>query len=153
MKSDLVIINNDGPIITSTTYWDSHLEAEGKIFCSCNAGIIRLLVPRSLPQLVEEFAKAKYVVLSRGPWWRAGSLEAVEFMLEDDSDDPYCIHLQCEAFDFLPKQPPPGHNWSLAVLSYHPSGVPKLESSHLCYWRQVPFIPCAEPWSFPHENN
>jgi hypothetical protein len=40
-------VENHGPLITATNYWDSELAREGKLWCSVNAGAIRVLLPPS----------------------------------------------------------------------------------------------------------
>ena len=74
----LITIENHGPLILSSTFWDSEWEAAGKFFVSCNAGTIRILMPRSHRAAIEEMRTAREVILSRGPWPAAGLADRLE---------------------------------------------------------------------------
>ena len=64
----MIQIENNGPEISSTNYFDSEHAQKGYFFLSTNAGCVRLLVPDIRRSDIAEFKTAKYVVLSRGPW-------------------------------------------------------------------------------------
>ena len=50
--------------------------------------------------------ESRECVLSRGPWPAAGLADAVEILFDDDSEEPYALHLPPESFDLLPARPP-----------------------------------------------
>lgn len=138
-------IENHGPLITSTNYWGSELEQAGKVFVSVNAGAIRLLVPMSKRELIEEIRQAEYAVLSRGPWVEVGASKAIEMLFEDRSDSPYAIHLTPESFDLLPAEPPKDQEWVLSVWDSK-KGRPHKAVERVCHWRRAPKIPWLKPW-------
>jgi len=64
----MIRIDNHGPLITATDYWESEVAAAGKMIVSPNAGAIRVLIPRQLRPVLNDLRAAKYAILSRGPW-------------------------------------------------------------------------------------
>jgi hypothetical protein len=140
----VINMHNDGPRILATNYWSSELAAAGKVWCSVNAGAIRLLLPPARLADLGDMQAAREVILSRGPW--GACPEAVELLFDDGSDSPYALHLTPESFDLLPGEPAPDREWQLAVW-IEEGGQPHLAWSHLCRWRRVPQIPCLEPWA------
>ena len=64
----LIMVSNHGPLITSTSYWDSDHARAGKLYCSVNAGAIRVLLPPAHYGILTDMRPAKECVLSRGPW-------------------------------------------------------------------------------------
>lgn len=141
----MIVTKNHGHLIVSSSYWGSELESAGKLYVSCNAGAIRMLVPSSMRDVIEEARKARYVVLSRGPWPSLGKEEAAEIMFEDGSDNPYVIHLGPESFDLMPADPGTGREWVLAIWDLK-KGRPHKAVERPCHWRRVEKIPCMMPW-------
>lgn len=139
-------IQNHGPLIVASSYWDSDLAAAGKIYCSVNAGAIRLLIPESQRQVIAELRKCAYVILSRGPWPAQRRTEAVELLFEDDTDSPYALQLSPESFDLLPAEPSPGQEWVLSAWDQK-RGRPHKAVERRCLWRRAPKIPWLKPWS------
>src|SRR5690242_380008 len=115
--ADIITVENHGPLITSTNYWDSDVARAGKVFVSVNAGAIRVLLPPARYSDLADMRAAKECVLSRGPWPEARAREAIELLFDDGSDAPFSIHLTPESFDMLPAQPEPGREWVLAVYT------------------------------------
>lgn len=140
-----ITIKNHGPLIVETNYWYSEYERAGKIYCSVNAGAVRLLLPRAQFAAVGEMRTAKYVILSRGPWPEMRIAEAVELLFEDDSDSPYCLHLSGTSFDMIPGEPEPGQEWIVSVW-VEKDGQPKKALERPCKWRRVGKIPCLAKW-------
>lgn len=141
-----IVTENHGPLILSSTYWGSGYEEGGKVFCSVNAGAIRLLVPRSNRTLIEEARKASVVILSRGPWPATGRSEGIEVLLEDGSDSPHALHLTPASFDVLPAEPPEGREWVFTLWDLK-KGKPHKAVERRCLWRRVPEIPWLKPWT------
>lgn len=141
----VIEVHNQGPLVLSSTYWGSEYEKAEKIFCSVNAGAIRLLAPRTNKEVAQEARKAEYMILSRGPWPKKGLSEAVEILFEDHSEGPYVLHLSPESFDLLPAAPPGDREWRLAVWEMQEGG-PALVVERVCHWRKVSSIPCLKGW-------
>lgn len=142
----IIATSNDGPRIVSSTYWGSPHERAGKIHCSCNAGAIRVLLPRSMAHLVDEMSTARHIVVSRGPWPEEAKEDAVELLFDDGSESPFALHLGAESWALLPGDPGAG-SWSLSIWTADQIGEPLLLASwESCWWRQVARIPCLEPW-------
>lgn len=138
-------IENHGPLVVATNYWESEYERAGKLFGSCNAGAIRLLLPRAMRSVLNDLRRSEYVILSRGPWPEAGRAEAVEILWEDHSDDPQAWRLSAESFDTLPAEPRAGREWIISVWDLK-KGKPHKAIERRCYWRRVALLPCLKPW-------
>ena len=108
-------IINHGPFILSTNYWDSELPREGKLWCSVNAGAIRVLLPPQMYSALADMRMARECVLSRGPWPLGREREGIEIMWDDGSDSPFALHLTPASFDLLPAEPEPGREWTCSV--------------------------------------
>lgn len=141
----MIATQNHGPLILSSSYWGSEEERAGKIFCSTNAGAVRLLVPASKRELIEAARGSRYAILSRGPWPAAGLAEAVEILFEDHTDTPYVIQLSPESFDLVPAEPPTGREWVIALWDLK-KGKPHKAVERPCHWRRVPQLPWMKPW-------
>jgi hypothetical protein len=139
-----ITTENHGPLIVASSYWGSDVEAAGKLWASCNAGAIRLMLPRSARELIQEMRTGKTVILSRGPWPEQRLAEAVEIMFDDGSDNPYCLHLSPESFDLLPAEPPADQGWVLSVWDFK-KGKPHKALERPCHWRRVPRLPWLKP--------
>ncbi len=138
-------IENHGPLIVATNYWETEMERAGKIYCSVNSGAIRVLVPRSQRSVIQEMRTGKHAVLSRGPWPAMGLSEAVEIMWDDGSADPFAIHLSPESFDLLPAEPPADQDWVVSTWDLK-KGRPHKAVERKCYWRLVDRLPYLKPW-------
>lgn len=142
----MIHVTNHGPLIASTNYWSLAVEEAGKIFCSVNAGAIRVLVPRVHRRILADMRRGKHCVLSRGPWPEMRLAEAVEIMWDDGTDDPFALHLSPESFDRLPAEPPAGQEWIVSAWDCK-KGKPHKAVERVCYWRRVERIPCLLPWT------
>lgn len=140
----MIEIHNHGPLITSANYWSSHLAREGKLWCSVNAGAIRILLPPGRYGDLVDMRAAKYCVLSRGPWF-PHTMDGIEIMWEDESQSPYALHLTPESFDLLPGEPEAGREWTLSVWTPK-DGKPHKALERICHWRRVDKIPCLRAW-------
>jgi hypothetical protein len=85
--SDPIVIANDGPVITSTNYWDSPFAARGFCFLSINAGCVRLLVPKVHHDLVSEMLSAQQIVLT------LDERQSAHILFDDHTDTPFLISL------------------------------------------------------------
>ena len=134
-------IENDGQLITATDYWTSLLASRGLVYCSVNAGAIRVLLPPDRYSDLKKMRGAEYCILSHGPWQ---GQEGIEIMWEDHSDSPYALDLPAEAFNVLPDKLPAGREWVLTVWTEE-DGRPLKALERLCYWRQAPRLPWLKP--------
>ncbi len=139
-----LVIENDGPAILKSNYWDTDVAQHGKLYLSTNAGAFRLLLPDCHQSLLAEMSRhAKHVVLSWVPVERQKGY-AVEWMVEDGSDTPWACHLSAGAVDRLPlieDQPKP---WRGTVWVRGP----RLALDLPAYCRQVRSLPCLKPYIF-----
>jgi hypothetical protein len=151
----MIEIGNRGQELISTNYWQSEMASAGKVFCSCNAGAVRVLLPQAQAHVANDLRAARHVVLSRGPM-EAGAAaelgipeaigrEMIELMWDAGTHGPFCLHLVLEAFDHVPAAPPIGNEWVCIVYTER-HGAPHRETMHVCHWRRVWSLPCREPW-------
>jgi hypothetical protein len=138
-------VENHGPLIVATNYWDSELARAGKLFVSINAGTIRILLPAALYGVLSDMRAARECTLSRGRWPAERRKEAVEILFDDGSDSPFALHLTPESFDLLPAEPKPGREWVLAVWTLK-DGQPHKSLERICHWRRVAKIPYLKAW-------
>lgn len=141
----MIVIHNDGQLITDTNYWMTEQAQGGKVYCSLNAGAVRLLLPRMRFPEVADMEMAKECVISLGPWPEHYGRDAVEILFDDLSQNPYALFLVAESFDFLPAEPPPGREWILSVWVEY-DGRPYNAFERVCHWRRVPCIPWLKAW-------
>lgn len=142
----LIHVENHGAIIVATNFWTLDLAAAGKVFCSVNAGAIRVLLPRARWGDLNDMRASQYCVLSRGPWPEQHVAEGIEIMWEDGSDSPYALHLTADSFDLLPGKPNVGREWLTTVWT-EKDGRPHKALERICHWRRAPKLPWLKPWS------
>lgn len=143
--SQIITIDNHGPLIVNTNFWETDAERAGKMFLSPNAGAIRLLLPRVHRSLINDMRAAKYVICSLGPWPAAGAENAVELLFEDGTDDPFSLHLTPESCAMLPGEPEEGQAWVVSVWD-NKKGKPHKALERRCHWRRVAKLPCLKAW-------
>ena len=131
-------IENNGPDVIATDYFDSKHAQRGYFYLSTNAGCVRLLVPDNQTNAIPEFKTAECVILSRGPWPEQGKVDGLELLFEDFSNIPYVIHLGVEQCDMLPDGK---GDWTFAVWTRNG----KRFECPLKY-RKVKEIPCMKAW-------
>lgn len=141
----MIAVRNHGAILLWTTYWTSDLERAGQFYVSVNAGAIRILVPRRLATVINEWRPSDCVICSRGPWPDQGVEEAVELLFEDGTDAPFALHLTPASFDMLPGPPNPGREWVLSAW-VEKKGRPHKALERPCRWRRVPELPWLKQW-------
>lgn len=135
-KINFIQIQNNGPEIKSTNYWDLEHAKKGYFFLSINAGVFRLLIPDSQFEQIIEMMKAECVIISRGPWPEQEKADALEIMFEDKSDSPYAIWIVPEQCDRLPLDSDVGKQkifsaWTRSGKAFE---IP-------CYYRRVKQLP------------
>lgn len=138
----LLQIENNGPEIVATNYWETEHARSGLLFLSINAGAFRLLIPASQESQISEMKTATEVVISRGPWPYQGKHDALEILFEDNTDDPFCIHLVPEQCDRMPTT---GARKSVHTFALWTSTGKRWECP--AYYRIVKHLPWLKPRS------
>lgn len=135
-------VQNSGPDIVASNFWDLPEPRAGTFFLSTNAATFRLLVPDVAADQVAEMKTAVEAVVSRGPWPAMGLRDAIEILFDDRSDSPFALQLSPESCDRLPPAADAGRRITLTVWTRGPVKMLELP----CGFRTVPRIPCLEPW-------
>lgn len=92
-------IENAGPEIRSTNYWDVGGET---VALSFNARALRVLLPASMGDAAQDAATGRVAVLTIGADARYGGRRRAHIMFDDGSQSPYCIESDLGAFDRIP---------------------------------------------------
>lgn len=137
--TELIKIGNDGPVITSTNYWESNYNQQGVLFFSLNAGAFRLLLPGGNVVGEKEILTAKQIVIFLGPGF--GRHQIFEIMFDDNSDNPYCLLFGTELADRLPDAKDNKKRFRFIVYK---KGL-QVVMDTTCYFRMVSKIPCLKP--------
>lgn len=142
MRSPLTI-SNKGPAIRATNYWSSEWSLRGALYCSVNAGALRILLPPSMEGYLLDMQAAREVVMSRGPFPEMRRDDAIEIMFDDGSDSPFCLHLGTEQIDRVLPDSDAGSEFTCTVWVNRDGPHCALEKP--CYYRRVTELPCLEP--------
>jgi hypothetical protein len=140
-----LIVANNGPMIVSTNYWQTEAERAGKFLCSWNAGALRLLIPRQHQRAVREMRQARLVLLTRGPWPAMQLADAFELLFDDDSGNPWSLHLSPESFDRLPDDALIGSQFPCTAWIHLVGHRPRLAVEKPCYYRRATKLPHLAP--------
>lgn len=140
--SDLLHIENHGPLIVASNFWRSEMAALGLLYLSVNAGAFRLLVPASQRAMISDMrAGARHVVVSMlaAAQWQPAQY-AVEWMVEDGTDEPWICHLSPGQIDRGPSAEDVGRQFIASVWDE------KKGRAHKClerpaYLQIVPSLP------------
>lgn len=138
---DIAIINN-GPLIVDTNFWGSPREQNNGLYVSVHAGVIRILMPRTKTEDVRAVEKAKYVVLSRGPW--EGRSDAMQFTFTGAKPIGY-VMIPSTSADIMVAKPEPGQEWIVSVWISR-GGAPYKAMQLPCKWRSSNKLPDNSPW-------
>lgn len=114
----MIEIHNNGQDVAGTNYWDSPHAAAGYAFASWNAGALRLLLPPALLRDLPDMQTGKLVVITRGSLQGRAALEV---MFDDDSEEPYTLHIVAEQTDRMP--PDSEHGIPIAVSAWSQAGL------------------------------
>lgn len=137
----VIQIENDGPLLKSTNYWQTDNAAAGLFFLSTNAGCVRLLVPpRKRPEIADMTRNVREIVLTRGMF--EGVADTVEIMFEDGSETPFCIHIDPKQVDRLWLPADQAKRWRFAIWTEQG----KVAEFARCYLRRAPRLPYAARW-------
>lgn len=138
-------IENDGPKIVATNFWETDAARAGKLFVSLNAGAFRVLIPAAVEYLVQEMKTAKEVLIYAGPWPAQKKDLAFELVFDDRSDSPFAIHLSTESFDRLPAASDYLEEWICSVWTQPRRGVPHKSFQRIAYLAKAPRLPWLKP--------
>ena len=147
--SKLLVVQNHGPLILSSNYWELPAARAGKFLVSLNAGAFRLLVPSSQEGLVGEMATGKGVAVTRGPWPAAGLPDAFEVLFDDTTSDPFALHLAPESFDRVPTDADAAGEWVFTAWTRPRRGKPHKALERPCRYRRAAMLPYLKPWDLP----
>lgn len=140
----VIQVENDGPEIISTNFWDSEYAENGYVFLSINAGCFRLLVPSMA--LNDALWDASKVLITRGPFPAQGRNDTLEILFEDGTESPFCFFIGTNQVDRMPldsDRDSPGRppKWSFSL--YTDAGK---HFSLPARYRLAKKIPHLKPW-------
>ena len=142
----LLRIQNDGPAIVATNYWQTRLARQGKFFLSGNAGVFRLLVPALHLGTLQHMRQAHTCVVSRGPWPHQGLPDAIGILFDDDTVTPFSVLLSIQSCDRLPIESESGTQFLLSVWAPRIGETCLKALEFPCYYRRSPSLPDLRPW-------
>lgn len=145
---DTLTIENHGPYIRATNYWQTEAARRGRFLLSLNAGAFRLLIPPAARDCIPDLRTAKEVVLSRGPWPAEALPDAFEILFDDYSDDPYAIWLAPHALDRLPPDADIGRPFTFSAWEDR-RGRPHRILDRPAHYRRSPRLPDLRPATSP----
>ena len=134
-----MLIENDGPDIVASDYWDSQTAKNKFFFLSFNAGAARLLAPDSMIRAVDEMKTAKLVIIS---FAHGKNRDVIEILFDDDTASPLAMHIGSELTDQL--LPPCDHGRDLTFSVWARNAVKLFEKP--AKFRMVKMVPCLKPW-------
>lgn len=139
----ILSVENEGPRIQRTNYWDTALARAGALSVSTNHRCFRLLVPaKHANQVLREVRGAHEVVLTRGAMPSSGLPDALEILFDDHSQSPFSMHLMAQQCTSLPPPDESGRT-DLRCIVYGP-GLKVLADLPAKY--RVALLPCLAPW-------
>jgi hypothetical protein len=149
--AEIITVTNEGPILLTTTYWQSALARAGKFFLTLNAGAFRLLLPPQHTGVLRDIRTAHEVVVSRGPMTLAGQTlpDMLELLFDDGSASPFSLHLSPGQVDHLPLDRDTMGTWVCTVWQHLVKERGRQVWEGPCYYRRSPRLPDLRPW--PHD--
>ena len=136
----MLAIQNAGPEISFSNYWDTELARVGVCYLSFNAGAARLLLPKDLARHLKRMALATHAIISRGP--NSRGRDRLEILFEDASATPLSIELTTKVQTDQPLlASDEGKPLRLSVWTREGKQI-----ELPCDFRMVPEIPCLQPW-------
>lgn len=140
-------IENHGPLILASNFWDLPAALAGKFLVSPNAGAFRVLVPPAAEPSLPDMLAAQGCAVSRGPWPQARLGDALEILFDDGTADPFALHLSPESFDRLPAPEDVGREWVLTCWTRPRRGKPHKALDRPCRYRLARSLPDLRPWT------
>lgn len=145
MNTGVLTIENHGPLILSSNFWQTDAARAGKFYLSTNAGAFRLLIPRAHEAVLAEMRTACEVIVSRNPWPAERLADALEVLFEDGSDSPFALHLSLESADRVPLDEDQGRELVFTAWTTPRRGKPHKALERPAWYRRVAKLPCLEP--------
>lgn len=139
-----ISIQNEAAHVVGSNYWESEIARKGILWCSVNAGALRLLVPNSKYPYIAEMRTANEVIITYGERQVTGAM-AYEFLFEDGSNAPFVFTTGKNSVD----RPLTAANFgsdARPLLVY--SAGPKLELTLNARFRTAPRLPFLKPWGW-----
>lgn len=137
----MITVSNNGQEIVSTNHFDSKYAKNGFLYVTINAGAVRLLVPDLIISQIAEFKTANEVIISRGPFPGQNLSDAYEILFEDNTNEPYSLHLHPDLFDRALGNKDTNKQINFTVWTR--------SGKHLelpCYFRMVNNLPYLKPY-------
>lgn len=144
--SDFIVVENDGPELLSTNYFETEYARKGYVYLSINAGCFRLLMRTGTGIPLDEIKTGEVVIVTRGTWPETGRVDALELLFDDHSDNPFAMHIVPEQVDRMPldadrDRKGQAPRWTFAV--YTENG--KVYEAPARY-RKAKRLPCMKGW-------
>lgn len=138
----MIRIENKGQEIISTNYFQTENARNGYFYLSVNASAFRLFVPRMQESAIAEFQTAKNLIISRGNFQ---GYDALEILFDDETDNPYSIHIISAQIDRMPVADDAG--WSYTFSAWTSAGGESVKKVFEmdCFYRVVSKLPCLQP--------
>jgi len=143
---NVIEIQNNGPYLVQTNYWETDLPGRGIVYFSINASALRILLPDD--RHLNDICTAKEVVISRGPCPSMGLSDALEVMFEDGSDSPFAFHTSLGQWDLILPKEDAGRQFKCLVYTKGP--ILKVELP--VWYRIVPSLPHMKPWVVQNQD-
>jgi hypothetical protein len=142
-------IENHGPLIISTNYWELPDARAAKLLVSLNDRTFRVLVPQSLESAIPDMMTGRECLVSRGPWPAMRLPDAFEILFDDRTSDPFALHLSPGSFDIVPSDEWIAIPVVLTVWTSPRRGRPHKALERPCWYRRCPQIPYLKPRELP----
>lgn len=133
-----ITIENHGPLIVATNFWNSPLNASGQFYASCHAGCIRVLVPDMHREVINECRMSVCGVCLCAE-------EGIELFFDTGPFTSCTIQVGVIACDVLPDEPKEGAALVVSLWTGK-KGVPHKSLERKCFWKRVPKLPCVRAW-------
>lgn len=135
----VITIENDGPRLVNTSYWQTENCARGLFYLSTNAGTTRLLVPPNQEHQIREMRTAFEVVQTLGRLSdEPNQGRVVEVMFEDGSDSPFCIYIEEKQIDRLWTVKDQKKSWTFSVYT-QTGAIDQLWPMYLRTYAMLPY--------------
>lgn len=145
MHTWMIRVDNQGPLLAGSNYWQTEAAAAGYFYVSLNSGCIRLLVPDSRKEMMADMRTAKTVVIRFGPHAGFGGREMTEILFDDGSDEPFALHLWINQWERLPLPGDFGMGFEFAAYDDR-RGRPHKFMARGCWLGRSAALPDLRPW-------
>ncbi|MDD2223665.1 MAG: hypothetical protein PHF42_09525 [Pseudomonas sp.] len=92
-----IIIQNNGPEIVATNYWQTQNAADGLLYLTASGGCLRLLVPKPLEKIVPILQGAEIVSVEHSTFRGQKSYDLV---FHDGTAEPFVITVVATSVDW-----------------------------------------------------